>query len=54
MTYNRLIQGLNLAGIEVDRRILADMAVNDPGAFATLVASAKAALPKDVNAPKVS
>jgi large subunit ribosomal protein L20 len=30
------------------------MAVNDPGAFATLVASAKAALPKDVNAPKVS
>ena len=54
MTYNRLIQGLNLAGIEVDRRILADMAVNDPGAFATSVASAKAALPKDVNAPKVS
>ena len=29
MTYNRLIQGLRLAGIEVDRKILADMAVND-------------------------
>ena len=53
MTYNRFIQGLALAGIEVDRRILADMAVNDPKAFASLVASAKSALPKDVNAPKV-
>jgi large subunit ribosomal protein L20 len=53
MTYNRFIQGLSLAGIEVDRRILADMAVNDAKAFAELVASAKAALPKDVNAPKV-
>ncbi len=53
MTYNRFIQGLALAGIEVDRRILADMAVNDAKAFAALVASAKAALPKDVNAPKV-
>jgi large subunit ribosomal protein L20 len=53
MTYNRFIQGLSLAGIEVDRRMLADMAVNDAKAFAELVASAKAALPKDVNAPKV-
>jgi large subunit ribosomal protein L20 len=54
MTYNRLIQGLNLAGIEVDRRILSDMAIHDAKSFATLVASAKAALPKDVNAQKVS
>ena len=54
MTYNRFIQGLNLAGIEVDRRILSDMAIHDPKSFATLVASAKAALPKDVNAPKAS
>jgi len=54
MTYNRLIQGLNLAGIEVDRRILSDMAIHDPKSFVTLVASAKAALPKDVNAQKVS
>lgn len=54
MTYNRFIQGLALAGIEVDRRILADMAVNDPKAFTAIVASAKAALPKDVNAKKVS
>jgi large subunit ribosomal protein L20 len=54
MTYNRFIQGLSLAGIEVDRRILSDMAIHDPKAFATLVASAKAALPQDVNAPKAS
>jgi len=54
MTYNRLIQGLNLAGIEVDRKILADLAVNDLPAFVTLLEAARAALPEDVNAPKVS
>ena len=53
LTYNRLIQGLNLAGVGVDRRILADLAVNEPKAFASLVATAKAALPKDTSAPKV-
>ena len=52
ITYNRLIQGLGLAGIEVDRRILAELAVNEPATFAGLVEAAKAALPKDVNAPK--
>ena len=52
ITYNRLIQGLGLAGIEVDRRILADLAVNEPATFSGLVEAAKAALPKDVNAPK--
>lgn len=54
MTYNRFIQGLSLAGIVVDRRILADLAVNDAETFSSLVASAKAALPENVNAPKVS
>jgi large subunit ribosomal protein L20 len=44
MTYNRLIQGLRLAGIEVDRRMLADLAVRDEAAFAALVQQAKAAL----------
>ena len=52
MTYNRFIQGLNLAGVEVDRKILADLAVNDAPAFAVLVEAAKAALPEDVNAPR--
>src|SRR6187551_2524257 len=51
MTYNRLIQGLKLAEIEVDRRMLAELAVNDDAAFAALVDVAKAALPADVNAP---
>ena len=51
MTYNRFIQGMNLAGIEVDRRMLADMAVNDAPAFTQIVELAKKALPADVNAP---
>jgi large subunit ribosomal protein L20 len=51
LTYNRLIQGLKLAGVEVDRRVLADLAVNDAPAFAALVKVAKDALPEDVNAP---
>lgn len=51
ITYNRLIQGLRLAGIEVDRKNLAELAVSDPQAFAGLVAAAKDALPEDVNAP---
>lgn len=51
LTYNRLIQGLKLAGVEVDRRVLADLAVNDAPAFNALVQVAKGALPADVNAP---
>ena len=50
MTYNRFIQGLKAAGVEVDRKILADLAVNDSKAFAALVETAKANLPEDVNA----
>jgi large subunit ribosomal protein L20 len=44
MTYNRLIQGLKLAGVEVDRKILADLAVNDEAAFAGIVEIAKKAV----------
>jgi large subunit ribosomal protein L20 len=51
LTYNRFIQGLGLAGVQVDRRMLAELAVSDPGAFTTLVEVAKKALPSDVNAP---
>ena len=50
LTYNRLIQGLKAAGVEVDRRVLADLAVSDPKAFAVLVGVAKDALPADVTA----
>ncbi len=44
VTYNRFIQGLRAAEIEVDRRMLAELAVSDPGAFATLVEVSQAAL----------
>jgi len=46
MTYNRFISGLKNAGVEVDRKILADLAVSDAPAFAALVEVAKAAQPK--------
>ncbi|MCU1672278.1 MAG: ribosomal protein [Frankiales bacterium] len=52
MTYNRLIQGLKAAGVEVDRKVLADLAVTDAPAFAALVAVAKAAVPESRGATK--
>jgi large subunit ribosomal protein L20 len=54
MTYNRLIQGLKLANVEIDRKMLAELAVHDAGAFATLVEVAQKALPADVNAPRAA
>jgi len=45
MTYNRFIQGLRVAGVEVDRRMLAELAVTDEAAFSVLVEVAKKALP---------
>ena len=45
MTYNRFVQGLKAAGVEVDRKVLADIAVTDEAAFAALVEVAKANLP---------
>ena len=51
LTYNRLIQGLKAAEVEVDRRMLAELAVSDANAFAALVNVAKAALPADNSAP---
>jgi len=44
LTYSRFINGLSLAGIEVDRKVLADLAVNEPEAFGAIVAKAQAAL----------
>jgi large subunit ribosomal protein L20 len=44
LTYGRFIDGLNKAGIEVDRKILSDLAIHEPQAFAALVAKSKAAL----------
>ena len=47
MSYSRFINGLKVAGIEVDRKVLADLAVTDPGAFAALVQAAAAAKTND-------
>ena len=44
LTYSRFINGLSLAGIEVDRKVLADLAVHEPEAFGVIVAKAQAAL----------
>ncbi len=46
INYSRFMHGLKLAGIELDRKILADLAMNEPAAFTKLVESAKAALSK--------
>ena len=45
LTYSRFINGLSLAGIEVDRKVLADLAVHEPEAFNAIAAKAKDALP---------
>jgi large subunit ribosomal protein L20 len=45
MTYNRFIQGIKAAGVEVDRKHLAELAVSDEAAFAALVELARASLP---------
>ena len=54
ITYNRLIHGLKLAEVEVDRKILAELAVNDFAAFSAICEISKNALPEDVNAPKAA
>jgi large subunit ribosomal protein L20 len=48
LTYNRFIQGLKIAGVDVDRRMLAELAVDDPAAFTALVEVARKALPADL------
>lgn len=44
LTYSRFINGLDRAGVEVDRKVLADLAVREPAAFGAIVDQAKAAL----------
>lgn len=45
LTYGRFIDGLNKAGIEVDRKVLSDLAIHEPEAFKALVGKAQSALP---------
>ena len=51
MTYNRFISGLKAAGVEVDRKILADLAVTDQTAFVALVEIARAQQPAEAAVP---
>jgi large subunit ribosomal protein L20 len=44
LTYSRFIDGLSKAGVEVDRKVLSDIAIHEPAAFAALVAKSKSAL----------
>jgi large subunit ribosomal protein L20 len=53
MSYSRLINGLKLAEVEVDRKVLADLAVTDPTAFARLVDVARAAGERDQGTAEV-
>lgn len=44
MTYSRFINGLNKAGVEINRKVLSNLAIEDPKSFSAIVATAKAAL----------
>src|SRR6266481_360539 len=52
LTYGQLIHGLKVAGVTLDRKVLADIAVKDAAAFTSLVATAKAAAPPPAKAKK--
>jgi large subunit ribosomal protein L20 len=50
LTYSRFIDGLNKAGVEIDRKVLSDIAIREPAAFTAYVEQAKAALPAETAA----
>ena len=46
LTYSQFMHGVKLAGVDLDRKVMADLAINEGGVFAAIIAQAKAALPK--------
>jgi large subunit ribosomal protein L20 len=50
LTYGRFIDGLNKAGILIDRKVLSDLAITDPSGFAALIGKARDALPAELRA----
>jgi large subunit ribosomal protein L20 len=54
ITYSRLIEGLKFANIEIDRKVLSDIAIKDEAAFAALAEQAKAAIAKKQSEAKVA
>ena len=51
ISYSQFMHGLKVAGIEINRKMLSELAISDPETFKAIVEQAKAALPEDVNAP---
>ena len=54
LTYSRFIEGLKACGIDLDRKVLSDIAIQDEGAFKVLVAKAQAALAAKPGVPKAA
>jgi len=54
LTYSQFMNGLNRAGIELDRKVLSDLAVREPEAFKSLVERAQAVLGQDASKPEVA
>lgn len=54
LSYSRLIAGLKLAGLSIDRKLLADIAVNDPAAFGVIAQKARTSLPAEAGAAEAS
>jgi large subunit ribosomal protein L20 len=54
LTYSRFMEGLKASGIDLDRKVLADIAVKDESAFKTLIAKAKSALASKPGVPKAA
>jgi len=50
LTYSQFMNGLKLAGVELDRKVLADIAMHEGAAFSTIIAQAKAAIPAQAEA----
>ncbi|MDZ4287400.1 MAG: 50S ribosomal protein L20 [Prosthecobacter sp.] len=54
MTYSRMMEGLKFAGIEMDRKVLSDIAIKDPAAFEAFAAQAKAAIERKSSQAKAT
>ena len=54
LNYSKFIDGLAKSGLVIDRKVLSDIAINEPGAFAAIVEKAKAALPAPAETPRAT
>ena len=54
LNYSKFIDGLNKSGLVIDRKVLSDIAINEPAAFAAIVEKAKAAIPAPAETPRAT